>query len=91
MRMKSNLGVDVVVEFEVIIYSILVWVKVTTCPDGWVGGWVVEEGNEINAILNSVEVVVEVGVELGNNKKWVQLIIININTWTGQKYVCVYN
>ena len=31
----------------------------------WVGG---SEKNEINAILNSVEVEVEVGVELGNNK-----------------------
>ena len=30
---------------------------------GWIGGW--EKQNKINAILNSVEVVVEVGVELG--------------------------
>ena len=35
----------------------------------WVGGRVGgSEKNEINAILNSVEVKVEVGVELGNLK-----------------------
>ena len=32
----------------------------------WVGG---SEKNEINAILNSIEVKVEVGVELGKNIK----------------------
>ena len=35
----------------------------STCPD--VGGWAVRL-NDNNAILNSVEVVVEVEVELGN-------------------------
>ena len=35
----------------------------STCPD--VGGWAVGL-NDNNAILNSVDVVVEVGVELGN-------------------------
>ena len=34
---------------------------------GRVGGW---EKNEINAKLNSVEVKVEVGVELGNNNRF---------------------
>ena len=32
---------------------------------GWLGGWAVGLNNN-NAILNSVDVVVEVGVELGN-------------------------
>ena len=35
---------------------------------GWVGGGVGPKKNEINAILNSVGVKVEVGVELGNNQ-----------------------
>ena len=34
---------------------------------GWVGRWVVGL-NDNNAIINSVDVVYEVGVELGNNR-----------------------
>ena len=78
--MKSKLGVEVVVEvgvqllvrlggwsdkMKVISYPTLVSFEVTTCPDGWVGGGL----NDNNAILNSVDVVVEVGVELGNINK----------------------
>ena len=48
---------------KVISYPTLVSVKVTTCPDGWVVGGGFYDNN---AILNSVDVVVEVGVELGN-------------------------
>ena len=62
MRIKSKLRVEVM---KVISYPTLVSVKVTTCPDVWVGGGLYDN----NAILNSVDVVVEVGVELGNMNK----------------------
>ena len=74
--MKLKLGVEVEVgvrllvwlggwsdKMKVIRFPTLVLFEVTTCPDGWVGGGL----NDNNAILNSVDVVVEVGVELGNN------------------------
>ena len=50
---------------------------VTTSPVGgsWVlGGWV--DKNEINAISTQIEVVVEVGAELGNNIKCFQFLKI---------------
>ena len=42
----------------------------------WVGGWAVGL-NDDNAILNSVEVVVEVGVELGKKQRRLNNQIIN--------------
>ena len=41
---------------------------------GWVvGGWVCGGLNDNNAILTSVNVVVEVGVELGNTRKEIEM------------------
>ena len=56
MKLKLQLGVEVVVKVRV---PLLVRVG------GWRGG---SEKNQINAILNSVGVKVEVGVELGKMK-----------------------
>ena len=42
-----------------------------------VGGWV--KKNEINAIVNSVEVKVEVGVELGNINKSTETIWLKLD------------
>ena len=47
---------------SLISYPTLVSFELTTGPDGLVGGGL----NDNNATLNSVDVVVEVGVELGN-------------------------
>ena len=57
--MKLSLKLDLKLELKFELKS-----NFSTCPD--VGGWVVGL-NDNNAILNSVEVVVEVGVELGND------------------------
>ena len=46
---------------------------------GWsVGGW---EKNEINAIINSVEVKVEVGVELGDFINFLKRENVFLNAW----------
>ena len=42
------------------------------------GGWVGVGLNDNNAILNSVDVVVEVGVELGNNS-----VLYRMGGWVG--------
>ena len=55
MKLKLQLGVEVVVEVRV---------QLLVRPGGWRGG---PEKNEINAILNSVGVRIDVGVELGKN------------------------
>ena len=58
MKLKLQLGVEVVVEVRV---------QLLFRVGGWTGG---SEKNEINAILNLVGVKVEVGVELGNTPKF---------------------
>ena len=49
-------------------------VQLLVVVGGWVGGgW---EKKQINAILNSIEVKVEVGVELGKSEQYSFIIIL---------------
>ena len=58
------MGVKIVVE---------VGVQQSEWGDGWMGGWVVRK-NESNTKLNSIEVVDDVVVELGQGPKQIFLI-----------------
>ena len=61
------MGVETVVEVSLAQLSLSRSHYLSGSVGGWVGGGL----NENNAILNSVDVVVEVGVELGKMDKWV--------------------